>query len=111
MAQQPFDPGLQPERVALSWQRTALALAVGSVVYARIIAPTVGLWALLPTAAGLGLAVVMGMRAHRRYQHHHRTLTGNRGSLADGFLMFFISASVMAAGIFAFVVAMVGHFA
>lgn len=108
MGQQPFDPGLQPERVSLSWRRTALALAVGSVVYARIISPTVGLWALLPTAAGLALAVVMGLKSNSRYRHHHRTLTTQRGSLADGFLMFVVAACVCVAGIFAMVLALVG---
>lgn len=106
----PFDPGLQPERVALSWQRTAMSVAVGSFLYARIILPTVGLWALVPVVAGLVLATVMGYKASRRYQHHHRTLTSQRGSLADGFLMFFIAASVAAAGVFAAALALVSRF-
>lgn len=108
MSNQPFDPGLQPERVALSWRRTALSVGLGSVVYARLISPTIGVWALLPTAAGLTLAVVMGLKSNSRYKHHHRTLTSQRGSLADGFLMFAIAACVCAAGIFALVMALVG---
>lgn len=106
----PFDPGLQPERVALSWQRTALSVAIGSFLYARIILPTVGVWALLPVVAGLLLATVMGYKASRRYQHHHRTLTSQRGSLADGMLMFVIAGSVVAAGVFATLLALVSHF-
>lgn len=101
---QPFDPGLQPERVALSWQRTALSVAVGSLVYARIISPTIGLWALLPALAGLLLAGLMGIKASRRYQHHHRTLTGGKGWIADGFFLGFVAAMVGAAGVFALLI-------
>ncbi|MCC2594665.1 DUF202 domain-containing protein [Tessaracoccus sp. OS52] len=107
--ERPFDPGLQPERVALSWRRTALAVAVGSLVYARLIAPVIGAWALVPTLAGLVLATVMGLKSTRRYRHHHRTLTSQRGHLADGALMAFIAASVSAAGLFAFILAIVGR--
>lgn len=99
----PFDPGLQPERVALSWQRTAMSIAVGSLVYARIIAPVIGAWALAPALAGLVLASMMGVKSSRRYQHHHRTLTSRRGHIADGLFLAFVAASVFAAGIFAFV--------
>lgn len=109
MGEHPFDPGLQPERVALSWQRTALAVGVGSFIYARIITPTIGAWALLPVAAGLVLASVMGLRASHRYRHHHRTLTSRQGSLADGFLLAFIAASVLAAGLFALVLSFIGR--
>lgn len=107
----PFDPGLQPERLALSWQRTAMSVAVGSFLYARIVSPSLGLWALVPVVAGLGLATVMGYKASKRYQHNHRTLTSQRGRMADGMLLFFIAAAVAAAAIFATALAIVSHFA
>ena len=56
------------------------------------------------------LATVMGLKANQRYQHHHRTLTTQRGQLADGLLLAFISASVLGAGAFALVLALVGRF-
>lgn len=72
----PFDVGLQPERTALSWRRTALALTVGPLVVARLLAPALGGWAVvlaaLGTACGLGL-LVAGVARYRRV---HEVLTG-----------------------------------
>lgn len=100
----PYDPGLQPERVALSWQRTSMSIAIGALFYSRLIAHVVGLWALLPAVAGLALGGVMGLKAHARYRHHHRVLNRSEGQLADGLLMAIVAASVFAAGVFALVV-------
>ncbi len=103
----PFDPGLQPERSALSWQRTAMAIGVGSLIYARIISPIIGMWALLAAAAGVGLAVAMMLKAHQRYRHHHRVLTTSSGRLADGLMIAVVAACVFAAGVFALVMLLV----
>ncbi|WP_084102488.1 DUF202 domain-containing protein [Demequina sp. NBRC 110051] len=68
----PRDPGLQPERTALAWRRTALAMAVGSVVAARVLPHAMGdmSWVL----AGIGGVVASGVVAalgQRRYRHLH----------------------------------------
>lgn len=51
-----YDPGLQPERTRLSWQRTGLAALVAGLLVAR----SAALWATIivgvVTAAGLWLA-------------------------------------------------------
>ena len=47
----PRDPGLQPERTALAWQRTGLALAGASVVVARLTFSTVGVLAVVDHGA------------------------------------------------------------
>lgn len=72
----PFDPGLQPERTALAWRRTALALTLGPVAAARVLAPQLG--ALTAATAVLGLVVggSLAAAARARYRRTHRALTG-----------------------------------
>ncbi|WP_234988087.1 DUF202 domain-containing protein [Demequina sp. NBRC 110056] len=48
-----FDDGLQPERTLLSWRRTALAIAGGGAVGARVLADQIG-----PVSYAIGLVVV-----------------------------------------------------
>ncbi|GEA89406.1 DUF202 domain-containing protein [Cellulomonas cellasea] len=65
-------PGLQPERTALAWRRTALGLATGSLVAGRLLAPGLGLWAWWVAAAGVVLAGSLAVVAHRRSGRTHR---------------------------------------
>lgn len=69
-----FDPGLQPERTALAWRRTATAVAVGALVAVRILPEVLGTWALVPAGAGLAAASWVLVSAHRRHRAVHRTL-------------------------------------
>ncbi|PZF57862.1 DUF202 domain-containing protein [Curtobacterium sp. MCSS17_008] len=69
-----FDPGLQPERTALAWRRTALALVVAALVAVRILPEVLGAWAVLPAGLGLVAAVAVLVAAHRRHRVVHRTL-------------------------------------
>ncbi|MEO7235780.1 MAG: DUF202 domain-containing protein [Lapillicoccus sp.] len=64
----PRDPGLQPERTALAWQRTGLALAGASVVVARLTFETVGVVALLAAMSGLAHAGVLFVVQGRLYR-------------------------------------------
>lgn len=69
----PANPaGLQPERTALAWRRTALALATGSLVAGRLLAPGLGLWAWWVAAAGVALAGALAVVAHQRSARTHR---------------------------------------
>lgn len=64
-----YDVGLQPERTQLAWRRTAMAVAVGSVVSLRIL-PTVietALW-YAPGGVGLAFAGWIWWVARRRYR-------------------------------------------
>ena len=64
----PRNPGLQPERTALAWQRSALALAAATIVIGRLTFSAVGLAALLVVALGLVHASVVFATAQRHYR-------------------------------------------
>ena len=85
-----YDPGLQPERTELAWRRTALALAVGSLVSIRVLPLLFGssAWMLLGLA-GVAVAAIIWSAARVRYRTAYRALTtaasGRR--LPDGRLL------------------------
>ena len=84
-----FDAGLQPERTALAWRRTALSLFVGSIVAVRILPEVLGGWAVILGLVGVAAAGALLWAVHRRYLTHHRMLTerGDRSPLAGGRLI------------------------
>lgn len=65
------DPGLQPERTALAWRRSTLALVVGAAVALRLLPPLLGPWSLaigvvlLLAAAGIWGASAVRVRRIR----------------------------------------------
>jgi putative membrane protein len=69
----PFDPGLQPERTELAWRRTALAIAIGSVISLRIfpllLPADAAAWGLAPGVLGIGAAAAFWVAARRRQLH------------------------------------------
>lgn len=71
----PFDRGLQPERTALAWQRTALALLIGSLIAGRILLELLGAWSLPVSGCGVLLSALLLLLARRRYRYVHRVLT------------------------------------
>lgn len=72
-----FDKGLQPERTALAWRRTALALEVASLGATRVLPGLLGAWAVIPAGLGVALSVWVLVLAHRRHVCAHRILTGS----------------------------------
>jgi uncharacterized membrane protein YidH (DUF202 family) len=65
----PAIPGVQVERTALAWQRTALSVLVGSLILARLTLDDLGPVALVGLAMALALSgwVLLRSRPH----HHH----------------------------------------
>ena len=79
-----FDPGLQPERTALAWRRTALTVAAGAVVSFRLLPPVLGLWSIGIGVAGLLFAVATWILAARRARQVQSALLGSAGRLPGG---------------------------
>lgn len=104
----PFDPGLQPERTALAWRRTGLALTAGSLIALRVLPHALGAWALLPAWLGVALSVLVLVASQRRYRaHHHRLTTAplDRLHLPDGALLALVTALTLGGGLAALAVA------
>ena len=100
----PFDAGLQPERTALAWRRTALAVAVGSLAALRILPEVLGLWALVPAALGAAVSLVALIVSQRRYRRIHTILTtsdSDRVALSGGALPAALAVATVAGGIMA----------
>ena len=100
----PEDRGLQPERTRLAWQRTALAIAIGALVYARIEADTLGWWSWAYGACGAGVGVAIGLWSSRRYRWTWAQLRDQRGSLPDGLLPLVLTIIAVVAAILAIII-------
>jgi putative membrane protein len=59
-------PGAQPERTALAWRRTALAVAVGALAGGRVLEPWLGPLVWVPAVAGVLAAAVLARAGGRR---------------------------------------------
>lgn len=99
-----FDPGLQPERTALAWRRTGLALGGGSLLLARVLAESSGALPLGLAVGGFGVvaAILILIAVERRYRsHHHRLIAaqGARVRLAGGGLPAIVAAATCALGV------------
>lgn len=112
----PFDPGLQIERTELAWRRTALSIAIGSLLSLRVLPlalpADVTVWGLIPGAIGLLGACVLWLAAHRRQVRvnaamHHASEGAARGDLPGGGLPFALAALTVGLGVFALAVALI----
>lgn len=69
------DPGLQPERTALAWGRTMLALVTASAFFLRWL-PVYGLPILMLPAISGGAALAIYLTQRRRYRARSHGLAG-----------------------------------
>lgn len=107
---QPFDPGLQPERTLLAWRRTFLALGVAGAVAVRF-AAEVSLYVAIPLGLALvALALTGYLRVARRYRRVHEGLHA-RGELATGGVTITIMALTLLIVALSVVVYLVGMIA
>jgi uncharacterized membrane protein YidH (DUF202 family) len=93
-----FDAGLQPERTALAWRRTGLAMAGGALVALRVFPGLVGAWAIVPAALAFCVAVAVLVAAHVRYRREHAALTSaatDRIALSGGALPALTAAATL----------------
>ena len=106
-----FDPGLQPERTALAWRRTGLAVAVGAVAGARLLAEALGVAAVVVLVLGLGLAALFLFGATRRARRAQIALLrdGNLASGPGGRLLAVVSIACTALGVVALAVVVGAH--
>lgn len=110
-SERPFDPGLQPERTALAWRRTALAVAVGALITVRILPELLGTWAIVPAGAGLILALLILVATHHRYRAHHNLLTSadtDHIPLPDGALPALVAVTVLGGGALCLTIVLAG---
>lgn len=75
-----FDPGLQPERTALAWRRTALSTAAAATVLARVAQAQGDHVALATSLVAGAVAAVCWLLAGRRYERVTASL-GEHGDL------------------------------
>jgi uncharacterized membrane protein YidH (DUF202 family) len=94
-----FDPGLQPERTALAWRRTVLALAVGAIVALRLLNPVLGLWSTVIGLTGLVLAATLWVLSTRRARQTTRVLLRGTGLLPGAGLLLLLTLIVTTAAV------------
>jgi uncharacterized membrane protein YidH (DUF202 family) len=103
----PFDPGLQPERTLLAWQRTCLSLAVGNAIAIKYLSDALGPWATVIGVAGLALVAAAWVGSSIRYRRAHEGLVLDARLVLDGRLPAMLAAAVLLAAVAAVVVLVV----
>lgn len=70
----PADPGLQSERTALAWRRTALSVTVGSLAGLRVLPPRLGALGYAVSVLGLLWGLDLALTVRRRHRDGSRML-------------------------------------
>lgn len=99
-----FDDGLQPERTALSWHRTALSVVVGGAVALKALPDLMGVWGAVSALVVIAAGASLGLIAQRRSERATRALIDGRALLPDGRLLAAVSGLVAAVAVVAIAV-------
>lgn len=92
-----FESGLQSERTALAWRRTALSLLVGSVLAVRLLLPVLGGGSVVVGIVGLLVTAVVWVLSTRRERQADAAVGGSATTPGAGLLCFLaITISVFA---------------
>lgn len=97
--EEPYDPGLQPERTLLAWKRTCLALGVAVAVAVRFAAETLGPLVAVVGAAGIGTALAAYLVAARRYRETQDWLGATDRLPVDGAALGLLTVTVLLVGL------------
>jgi uncharacterized membrane protein YidH (DUF202 family) len=96
----PADPGLQAERTSLAWRRTALSVAVGSLIGLRALPPHLGPVGYAVPVLGLLWSVDLALTARRRLRDGSRLVRAH-GDLRGAAPGATLARTAAAAGVFA----------
>lgn len=97
MTERVWDPGLQPERTALSWRRLSMVFLGVGLLLPRVAWPLMGAWSLVGSGLLAVLAVVLFTAGERRYGRTHRSLVDS-GQLPDARLLAVTAAATILLG-------------
>lgn len=89
-----FDPGLQPERTSLAWNRTSLSMVVGGFAGLRVLPDLIGDWGLAVALVVIVAGGAVGIAAHRRAERGMRSLVAGEVWLPDARLLLGVSSLV-----------------
>ena len=103
-----FDPGQQPERTLMSWQRTTLALMTGIAAAVHYVAPGLGgAPAIFGGVTVIALAIVAYPGAHKRYAQGTRELLESSAlRTVSAWPLLLLAAACLAGGVIAVVFAL-----
>ncbi|GAB2850807.1 DUF202 domain-containing protein [Microbacterium insulae] len=106
----PSDPGLQPERTELAWRRTALTIAIGSLVALRLLPASLGdPWWALAGVVGLLFASGVWVLGRRRLRAATLVLSGGAepNRMPGGAALASLGTFVFAVGVTAAVIVLI----
>jgi uncharacterized membrane protein YidH (DUF202 family) len=89
-----YDPGLQQERIKLSWNRTSLSMIVGGLAGPKLLPALMGAVGIALDVAAVAAGIGLGLASRRRAARHLRVFLTDQGVSPDARLLFGVAWSV-----------------